>query len=133
MRKEQVLTRILRDLAHLVADEAAVNAQFAAKLDLIILDLGRSKRVVTKRVQDDQVPDIFTAAADKSDPEFELWLAGLELPVLKAIVRKHDLDTSTRTRKWREPAKFAKFIVDQLRARLRRGSTFLTGGIGTGS
>jgi hypothetical protein len=130
MRKEQVVTRILRDIAHLIAEEAAVNQPFAAKLDAIIGELGQRKKAAIRRVRDHDVPDIFEAAAEKNDEEIEMWLSGLDIATLKAIIRKHDFDTSKRTQRWREPTKFAKLITEQRRARLRRGSAFLGSGSG---
>jgi hypothetical protein len=50
----------------------------------------------------------------------------LEIPVLKALVRKHDLDSSKKWQKWQESEKFAKLISDQIQARMQRGSAFMT-------
>lgn len=128
MRKDQILTRILRELAHLVAEEAEANESFATKLDIIIGDLGAKKKRTLKaqRVSDHELPDVFAAALSKTDEELEMWLGTLDLPVLKAIVRKHEFDASKRTQRWREPQKFAQFITSQLRSRLRRGASFLS-------
>ncbi len=127
MRKENLLIRILRDLANLVADEAAQNPAFASRLDAVLHEVPRrEKKTSVKSLPDDQLPDLFLEARSKSGDDFEHWLTDLDIPVLKALVRKHDLDSSKRTQKWREPEKFAKLIAEQIRARMQRGSGFLT-------
>ena len=123
MREEKLLVRILRDVAHLIADEASRNSEFAARLEVILQEVPRaSKRVKSANViSDDHLPDLFAEAQSRSPEEFEHWLAVLEIPVLKALVRKHDLAPVKRIQKWREPEKFAKLIADQIRARMQRG------------
>jgi hypothetical protein len=80
-------------------------------------------------LNDDAWAWIAPAEAQSRSPEaFEHWLAELEIPVLRALVRKHDLAPVKRTQKWREPEKFAKLIADQIRARMQRGAAFLTTG-----
>lgn len=132
MREEKLLVRILRDLAVLVGDEASRNPEFAGRLEAILRDVpARKKKTRHERVvPDGQLPDVFSEIQAKPPEEFEQWLATLELPILKALVRKHDLDSSRRTQRWREPAKFAKLISEIIRARMKRGASFLGGSSG---
>jgi hypothetical protein len=127
MRENHLLIRILRGLTQLVTDEAAANPEFAKKLDHLLQDIPQKRSTREKTVADERLPDIFAAAREKEDRDMEIWLSEMDVPVLKAIVRKHDLDSSKRSRKWNEPEKFAKFITEQIRARMQRGSTFLGG------
>jgi hypothetical protein len=86
----------------------------------------RKKEKGPKPPSDEQLPDVFAETQARTPEDCEQWLAGFEIPVLKGLVRKHDLDSSGRSRKWREPEKFAKLIAEQIRARMQRGSAFLT-------
>lgn len=126
MREEKLLIRILRDLANLIADEASRNSEFACRLEAVLQAVpGRqTKKKNAKVIPDEELPDLFAEARTKSREDYEHWLAEFEIPVLKALVRKHDLDSSKRTRKWRESEKFAKLIADQIRSRVQRGSAF---------
>lgn len=128
MREEKLLIRILRNLTTLIADEASRNSEFAIRLEAVLHEVPRApkKGKSANAPSDDQLPDVFAEAQARSPDDYEHWLSELEIPVLKALVRKHDLDSSKRTQKWREPEKFAKLIADQIRARMQRGSAFLT-------
>jgi hypothetical protein len=129
MREEKRLIRILRDLADLISTEAGRNTEFAERLD-VILEGVPERKVPPKRrgPTAGAIPDVFAEMSTRDPVEFELWLSGLDILTLKAIVRKHDFDSSHRTSKWSEPEKLAKFIHEQLRARMDRGSSFLKGG-----
>ncbi len=130
MREKNLLIRILRDLASLIEDEASKNPAFGSRLEAVLQEVPRreKKRATRKVIRDDQLPDLFLEAKARSASDFEHWLASLNIPVLKALVRKHDLDSSRRTQKWHEPEKFAKLIAEQIQARMQRGSAFLSSG-----
>ncbi|MFZ4596347.1 MAG: hypothetical protein ACOYOF_18965 [Verrucomicrobiaceae bacterium] len=128
MREEKLIVRILRNLATVVAEEASTNPQFADRLEAILAEVPSKKKTSKppKPVLDEELPDPFVEAKARTASEFELWLRDLEIPVLKALVRKHDLDSSKKWQKWQESEKFAKLISDQIQARMQRGSAFMT-------
>jgi hypothetical protein len=55
-------------------------------------------------------------------------LRDLPVPVLRAIIRKHELDSARRTTKWKDAEKLAAHITERLQGRLKRGSSFMRGG-----
>ena len=48
------------------------------------------------------------------------------IPTIRAVIRTQDLDPTRRTVKWKEAEKLAGFVADGLRARLSRGSAFIS-------
>jgi hypothetical protein len=40
------------------------------------------------------VPDIYAEQETRGEDEFRLWLRDQTVPVLRAIIRKHDLDSA---------------------------------------
>ncbi len=74
-----------------------------------------------------QLPDIHTELSARGDGEFRLWLRDQPTSILRSLIRKHDLDATRRTVKWREPEKLAEFIADGMSARSTRGSAFIRG------
>lgn len=127
MRKEKLIIQILRNLATLVADEAANNAQFAERLEGILAEIPSNKKPdkPQKSVAVEELPDPFVEANARTPDEFELWLKDLDIPILKALIRKHDLDSSKKWQKWNESEKFAKLIAHQIQARMQRGAAFM--------
>ncbi len=127
MREEKLIIRILNDLATLVAEEASQNPKFAERLGSILTAVPSNRKPVKsqKAVLDEELPDPFAEAKARPAGEFELWLRDLETPILKALIRKHDLDSSKKWQKWHEPEKFAKLIAEQIQARMQRGSSFM--------
>jgi hypothetical protein len=126
MQRAKTLTRILRQLAELVAEEAETNPAFAEKLDAVLASIpagapktGKSKAPAI------QVPDVFAEYQARGDDEFRFWLRGLEVPTLRAIVKANGFDPGKQSVRWTEPEKFASLIADQLKAQLRRGSAFM--------
>ncbi|MBX9929416.1 MAG: hypothetical protein K2X99_10935 [Gemmatimonadaceae bacterium] len=57
-----------------------------------------------------------------------VWLRAQPVSALRAIIQSQDLDPTRRTAKWQEPEKLAGYIVDGLRPRLTRGSSFMAAG-----
>ena len=49
------------------------------------------------------------------------------VPVLRAIIRKHDLDSTRRTARWKDAEKLGDYIAGRLQGRLERGSSFMRG------
>jgi hypothetical protein len=127
MRNEKALIKLLRGLVDLLADEAARNPDFAARLDGVMTDLPKGSAKPAKRhaTPPAEVPDIHAEWNQRSETDFRLWLCDQPMPVLRALVRTHDFDPTRRTTKWKEAEKLADFIADGLKARLARGSSFL--------
>ena len=122
------------ELARAVADEYDRNPSFAHRLDAILKELpesqrdSRSGRSGPKNTSSNvPVPDIYREFSSLGESEFRLWIQRLSLPVLREIIRSHDIDATRRTTKWHDSEKLGNFITDQLSARSSRGSAFLRG------
>jgi len=128
MQRAQSLIRVLRQLADLVEEEARRNASFAEKLDGILAPLpkrtgkGAGKRKLTAK----DVPDVYAEYQSLGEAEFGFWLRGLDMVTLKGIVKVNGFDPSKLSRRWTEPEKFVPLVTEQVKARLRRGSGFMT-------
>jgi hypothetical protein len=129
MRSKEPLIILLRRLVDVIADEATHNRRFANKLnDLLDTDGSshvREKRTVAKHAVED-LPDIHKEWNSRGEDEFRLWLRHETVEVLKAIIRREDLDAAKRAAKWKDAEKLADFISDGLKARMSRGSAFIT-------
>ncbi len=133
MHAAERLTRLLRDLVHVVTEEAETNPAFADRLAAVLAPLpeerlpGRrgssTKRQPSQQPED--APDVFAVFAERGEEEFGFWLRGLDLATLKAIIKQNGFDPGKTARNWKEPDKFSALIQDQVAARLRRGSAFL--------
>jgi hypothetical protein len=129
MRKEKALIVLLRDLVGLVADEAACNPEFDAKLEALLSPLPNGTTQKKQRAlapEPGNLPDIHAEFNTRGEPEFQLWLCGQPVSMLRALIRVHDLDAARRTAKWKDTDKLSAFITEQIRARLSRGSSFLS-------
>jgi hypothetical protein len=129
MRKEKVLTSLLRKLVDLLSEESDRNPEFAAKLEAILVPLPERKarrNQRTRTAKTETLPDVHAELASRGESEFTMWLRGQPIAILRSVIRQHDLDASRRTTKWKEPEKLAAFITEQIKGRLARGSAFLT-------
>jgi len=125
MQRTQTLTKLLKQLADLVADEAESNSVFAAKLEAILAPLPQ-KSAARSKEKATPAPDVFAEFEAKGSEEFAFWLRALDLATLKAIVKMNGFDPSKITHRWKETDKFVPLIAEQVAARLKRGSAFLT-------
>lgn len=127
MRKEKALIGMLRGLVELITQEATRNPEFSKQLDSLLSGLPESKVVAKKTLKNSGVslPDIHAELSLRGDTEFRFWLRDQPIDILRAIIRKEDLDAAHRTTKWRDAEKLANFIADNLRARQARGSSFI--------
>lgn len=144
MQPTQKLSKVLRELVGLLEDEAAHNPAFAARLESITAELparsGRRARKSNRTANILALPDVLAVFQEKGPEEFGFWLRSLDLPTLKAIIKRNGFDPAKASRRWTEPDKFIALIAEQTPARLKRGSAFLTpksepappGGGGTG-
>jgi hypothetical protein len=130
MRNEKALIKMLRSLLDLLAQEAARNPAFAESLDKVLQDLPakRGRGSGAARRSPVVLPDVHGEWAKRGEDEFRLWLRDQPLDVLRLIIRVQDFDPTRRTSKWKEGQKLADFIVERLRARLAKGSSFLARG-----
>jgi hypothetical protein len=131
MRKEKELMALLRGLVDLIAEEATRNPHFEDKLGYL-LNAVPTRRDLARRTRREKaptlLPDLHAEYAARGEDEFRLWLRDLSTPMLRALIRANDFDTTGRTRKWKEAEKLAAFIADGLRARLSRGAAFMSRG-----
>lgn len=128
MRKEKALIGLLRSLVDLLTEESARNPEFSSKLDALLSELPEKKTTAkrtAKTTPPEHLPDIHAEWTARGETDFRLWLRDQPVPVLRALVRAEDLDTTRRTVKWKEAEKLANFITDSLRARQSRGSAFI--------
>ena len=133
MRKEKALISMLRGLVDLISDEAASNPEFSSRLELLLSPLPKRKTPQRKRPVrlGLDLPDIYREFNSRGQAEFALWLRDQPIDLLRAVIRMHDLDATRRTSKWKDSDKLSHFITEQIRARMARGSGFLTGDSGT--
>ncbi len=132
MRDKGSLTRLLRGLVNLLAEEAERNPDFAERLDQLLEPIPGKRRAKGrgsgKARATPEVPDIYRERELRGEEEFQFWLRDLPVPVLRAIIRKHDLDSARRTARWKDAEKLAAYIAERLQGRLDRGAGFLRGG-----
>jgi hypothetical protein len=131
MRRKKTFLTLLRRLVALLEEEAARNSDFATRLEGVLSS--PSQGMVTKKRSRapkalKQLPDIYAESKRRGEAEFRLWLRDQPIEILRAVIRRHDLDAARRTHKWTDPEKLSAFVAEQLQARLARGSSFLRGG-----
>ncbi len=128
MQRSKSLIRIFRHLADLIENEAEHNEAFGEKLDAILAAVpkrvgsGRGKAKLTA----EDVPDVYAEYQSRGEEEFRFWLRGLDVLILKGIVKVNGFDPSALSRKWADADKLVPLITERVKARLRRGSGFMT-------
>ena len=127
MRKEKTIVTLLNSLTRLLTEEAARNPDFATKLEALLSPAAPAETSQPK-AEPKNVPDAYEEYTSRGETEFRLWLGDQPKEILLALVRRHDLDATRKTAKWKDARKLSEFIADQIRARLARGSSFLGGG-----
>jgi hypothetical protein len=128
MRKEKALVALLRDLVRLLADEAARNPEFGARLERLLEAVPERRTTKPRKstpVGAEALPDVHAEWTARGETDFRLWLREQPIPTIRAVIRAQDLDPTRRTAKWKDPEKLAGFVADSLRARLSRGSAFI--------
>jgi len=128
MRNEKKLIALLRSVVGVLSEEADRNPEFAARLDDVLGELRKpSLRTRGKREPGKPVPlpDVHAEWSRRDEGDFRLWLRGQPLPVLRALIRRLDLDPTRRTVKWKDPEKLAGYIADGLISRYSRGASFM--------
>jgi len=128
MRSKKPLISLLRKLVDAVEEEASRNPAFANKLEELLLPFQETQEMRPKpsgKRIDDTLPDVHGELTSRGDRGFRIWLREQSVEVLRAIIRREDLDTARRASKWKDEGKLADFIADGLRARMSRGSAFI--------
>lgn len=129
MRSQEALTRLLRGLVDLLAEESARNPEFAQRLDDLLTALPATKRTAAPKgkakLPKQPAPDIHAEFQARGEAGVRVWLREQPVSDLRAIIQAQDLDPTRRTAKWREAEKLAGYIVDGLRSRMARGSSFM--------
>jgi hypothetical protein len=129
MQATKKLSQVLRDLVALLEEEAGRNPAFAERLEEITEALPErfSRRPGRAKLNEPaNVPDVLAEFQARGAEEFRFWLRDFSLPVLKAIVKRNGFDPARLSQKWADPDKFLNLICEQVYARLKRGSSFLT-------
>jgi len=121
---------LLNGLARLLNEEASRNPNFADRLDALFSSAPVGKTAQRQRAKPEpgNLPDAYAEFWSRGESEFRLWLRDQPSCVLHALIRRHDLDATRRSAKWKDPEKLSAFITDQIRSRLARGSAFLSSG-----
>ena len=134
MRKEKPLIALLRGLVDLLVEESERNPKFAARVEALFSGLPERKvrMGAPKSARSSNLPDVHAEWTNRGETEFRLWLRDQEISVLRGVIRRQDLDPTSRTTKWKESERLAQFIADGLGARLARGSSFIGRGPPTG-
>ena len=128
MRKEKALA-LLRDLVDLLADEAARNPDFGARIEQLLEAIPNRRKAKQRKAspkRHEAVPDVHAEWSARGEKDFRLWLRDQPIPTIRAVIRAQDLDSTRRTVKWKDAEKLAGFVADGLRARLSRGSAFIS-------
>jgi hypothetical protein len=131
MRKEKELMTLLRGLVDLLADEAGRNPAFADKLEHLLTAVPARREAAKREPRKStsaKLPDLHAEHVARGEADFLLWLRELPVTILRSLIRANDFDPTRRTSKWKEAEKLATFIVDSLRARMTRGSAFMSKG-----
>ena len=130
MRSQKALVALLRGLVNLLADESERNPAFAARLDDLFSTLAepRPPKTATRTVPGKRqpLPDVHAEWTARGETDFRLWLRDLPIPTIRSVIRAQDLDPTHRTTKWKDAEKLADFVTEGLRARLSRGSAFIS-------
>jgi hypothetical protein len=135
MRKQEGVIKLLRRLIDVIADEARHSPEFADRLQAILApseQMKPTKPIRSRRPSENDkltelTPDLYAERNARTEIDFRLWLRDQSVAILRAFIRKHDLDATRRTAKWKDTEKLGTYIADQLSTRSTRGSSFMRG------
>lgn len=135
MRKENSLITLLRNLIDELEVEIERNPRLGLKLEALVTNGTANSSARDKLENQDEnhrnldqnsLPDVHKEWVVRGPHEFRIWLRREPVPVLKAIIRQEDLDAARRASRWKDPEKLADFIAEGLKARMSRGSAFMS-------
>jgi hypothetical protein len=118
----------LRRLADLVADEADVNPEFAARIHAVVSGSEASEEPPPHRrlVRGRRPPAVidpyavYEAGADALRSE----LAQLDLKQLRDVIAEHAMGGAGLAARWKDPSRVVDFIVSTVSSRARKGEAF---------
>ena len=121
---------MLDGLIKILNEEAGRNPGFAERLQALSppVPIDKPESNETAKIDQKDVPDAYAEFASRGESEFRLCLRNQSAAVLQALIRRHELDATRRSAKWKGPEKLSAYITDQIRSRLARGSDFLKSG-----
>jgi len=130
MRSEKILVDLFKKFVSVVYEECNSNPEFAKKIDEVIAEIPMSKKSSSyKKKQDETVaeaiPELYNEWHARDEVDFTMWLLESTVPVLHATIRSYELDARKQAAKWKDAKKLADFIVDKLRTKVTRGSSFI--------
>lgn len=129
MRNQKVLINVLKKFVEVVFEECNRNPDFAVQIDQIITEISPAIKKTSKtksvEVGATNIPDLYGEWHNREEVDFSLWLVEHSLPVLHAIVRSYELDARKQSSKWKDPKKMTDFIIEKLRSKVLRGSSFI--------
>ena len=130
MRSEKILVDFLKKIVSVVYDECNSNPEFAKKIDQVLSEIHMpNKSSRSKKKQDEPVaeaiPELYNEWHARDEVDFAIWLLEHPVPVLHATIRSYELDARKQATKWKAAKKLSDFIVDKLRTKVTRGSSFI--------
>lgn len=126
MQPTKKLTAVLRDFLSVVDEEANRNPDFAAKLEAVMAQVpSRPARPPRPQKTAVPIPDVFAVLQEKGESEFGFWVRTLDIPTLRAIIKKNGFDPAKAAQRWTDPDKFVGLVMEQTLSRMKRGSAFL--------
>ncbi len=120
---------ILRDMLLLIGEavlppeKLAQLSEMSARYEQLKATSGRRSRAASPKPAV-PIPDVYAEYRQLAPEEFTRWASGLEIAVLKQIVKAHQFDPAGLSARWRKSEKFAELIHEQLVARSTRGEGF---------
>lgn len=130
MRSEKILVDLFKKFVSVVYEECNSNPEFAQKIDQVLAEIPMfSKNSSSKKKQDEVVaeaiPELYNEWHARNEDDFTIWLLERPVPVLHATIRSYELDARKQSTKWKDAKKLTDFIVDKLRTKATRGSSFI--------
>ena len=126
-QKTQAVGAFLRNLAA----RADADAVLAREIEMALVESGllqtsdRPRPVPKEPRKSSTAPiDPFRVLRDEGDESLYNWLQSLELPELRAIVRRHRLDPARISARWRDRERVIQLIVSQVKAQASYGKAF---------
>lgn|SRR6185312_7840152 len=130
MRSEKILIDLFKKFVSVVSDECDRNPDFGKKIDELFTEILISKKNSNSKKKPTEsgieaIPDLYNEWHAREEVDFSMWLLEHTVPVLHATIRSYELDARKQTTKWKDAKKLSDFIIDKLRIKVKRGSSFM--------
>lgn len=130
MRSEKILVDLFKKFVSIVYEECNSNPEFAQKIDQVLIAIPMKKKDSSSKRKQDQtvaeaIPELYNDWYARDEVDFTMWLLEHPVPALHATIRSYELDTRKQATKWKDAKKLADFIVEKLRTKATRGSSFI--------